>query len=349
MIVIQLTEEEKKKVLRERFAHPSPKVQKRMEALHLRSLGKSYSDITTIIGCSRTSVYRWLTIYLEEGIEGLKSIEYNRAEGALEPHRQSLEEYFKNNPPASIREASVRIKERTGVERSERVVREFLRSLGMSYRKTGRVPGKADRQAQEEFKKKSLEPRLEEATQGQREVYFTDASHFVWQGFVGYLWCFVKIWFGSPTGRKRFSVIGALNAITHEVLCICTDGCVSAWTVIDLLWTLRRRFLLTGIPITVVLDNASYQRCYLVQFTARLMGIELLFLPPYSPNLNLIERFWKLVKKKVIATKDYATFEDFCGAIESFTKQAHITHKEELRTLLTLRFQTLPEKTVVAA
>jgi transposase len=155
MLRIKLTEDEKEEVLRQRFAHPSPKVQKRMEALHLRTLGKSYSDIMEIIGCSRASVYRWLTIFSETGIEGLKTIEYTRAEGALTPHRESLEEYFKNNPPSSIREAIVRIKDITGVERSERVVREFLRSIGMSYRKTGRVPGKANRQAQEEFKKKA--------------------------------------------------------------------------------------------------------------------------------------------------------------------------------------------------
>jgi transposase len=99
----------------------------------------------------------------------------------------------------------------------------------------------------------------------------------------------------------------------------------------------------------MVLDNAPYQRCYLVQSAARLMGIELLFLPPYSPNLNLIERLWKLVKKKVLTTREYATFADFCDAIETFTKQAHITHKDELSTLLSLRFQTLPEKTFMVA
>jgi len=176
-----------------------------------------------------------------------------------------------------------------------------------------------------------------------------DASHFVWQGFVGYLWCFAKIWFGSPTGRKRFTVLGALNAITHELICVCTEGSVGAWKVVDLLWKLRKRFLKTGIPITIILDNASYQRCYLVQYTALLMGIELLFLPSYSPNLNLIERFWKLVKKSVLATKEYATFSDFTTAIESFVARAHIDHKDELESLLTLRFQELPEVTKIAA
>lgn len=155
MQAIRLTQEECEEVLRERFAHPSPKVQKRMEVLYLRHLGKPYSEIKTIVGCSHRSIARWLKIYIEDGLQGLKIIDYRQPPGALEPHRESLEEHFRKNPPASIREAIVRIQDLTGIQRSERVVREFLRSLGMSYRKTGRVPGKADRQAQEEFKKKA--------------------------------------------------------------------------------------------------------------------------------------------------------------------------------------------------
>jgi len=155
MIAIQLTDEEVQEVLKERFRHPCPKVQKRMEVLHLRNLGKSYSEIIAIVGCSHVSVARWLGIYRNSGLEGLKVINYNRRPGALEIHRGTLESYFKKHPPTSIREATARIKKLTGVERSERVVREFLRSLGMSYRKTGRVPGRANREAQEEYKKKA--------------------------------------------------------------------------------------------------------------------------------------------------------------------------------------------------
>jgi len=166
---------------------------------------------------------------------------------------------------------------------------------------------------------------------------------------VGYLWCFLKIWQGSPNGRERFSVLGALNAVTHEVLCICTAGYINAWSVVDLLWILRKRYLQNGIPITLVLDNARYQRCYLVSGLAMLMGIELLFLPPYSPNLNLIERYWKFVKKHVLAAKEYPTFEAFYQAIESFVQTAHISHEEQLKSLLTWNFQTLPEVSKIAA
>ena len=94
------------------------------------------------------------------------------------------------------------------------------------------------------------------------------------------------------------------------------------------------------LPITVVLDNAAYQRCSLTQSTAKSLGIELLFLPPYSPNLNLIERLWKFTKKKALYSKYYETFTDFQNAITAVLDGTHREHRQELDSLLTLKSQT---------
>lgn len=149
-----LSSEEREEVLRERFAHPNKIIQQRMEVLHLRSLGKTYPEISEIVGCCEASIAKWLAIYRREGLIGLKTLKYGRPQCELAKHRDELEKHFKEHPIPSIREAQVKIEELTGLKRSERVVREFLRSMGMSYRKSGRVPGKADREAQEQFKKK---------------------------------------------------------------------------------------------------------------------------------------------------------------------------------------------------
>jgi transposase len=101
------------------------------------------------------------------------------------------------------------------------------------------------------------------------------------------------------------------------------------------------------LPITVVLDNARYQRCLLVQQTACDLGIELLFLPPYSPNLNLIERFWKFVKKRCLYSKYYPHAAAFQEAILGCISQASSKHKEELDSLLTLNFQTFKKVPMV--
>lgn len=95
-----------------------------------------------------------------------------------------------------------------------------------------------------------------------------------------------------------------------------------------------------SIPITIVCDNARYQKCKLVQELADALGIELLYLPSYSPNLNLIERLWKLVKKQCLYSKYYPDFSEFKTAISSFIDTAHKTHAKELDSLLSLRFPT---------
>jgi hypothetical protein len=80
-----------------------------------------------------------------------------------------------------------------------------------------------------------LEPRLKEAKAGQRVVYFMDAAHFVFAPFLGYLWSFSRLFVRAPAGRKRFNVLGALNAITHEVLTVTNDTYINAQSVCDLL------------------------------------------------------------------------------------------------------------------
>jgi transposase len=153
------------------------------------------------------------------------------------------------------------------------------------------------------------------------------------------LWCLRRVFIRAPTGRQRFNVLGALNAVTHELISVNNVGSVDSWSVIQLFFEIRKRR--DGRPITLVLDNARYQRNYLVQRAAKWLGIELLFLPPYSPNLNLIERYWKFVKKKVLYNKYYETFDDFMKAIADLTENAHVRHHSELASLLTHNFQNL--------
>lgn len=138
----------------ERYTHPLPMVQKRLHAIYLRIIGKKYREIAEIIGCSEASVGNWIRIFRDQGFEELKKIDMARPQSKLSLHQQTIEDFFRKNPPASIREAIVKIKELTGIERSERVVRDFLKSIGMGYRKSGRVPGKANLEEQAEFKKK---------------------------------------------------------------------------------------------------------------------------------------------------------------------------------------------------
>ena len=186
---------------------------------------------------------------------------------------------------------------------------------------------------------KSLEPRLTEAKAGKRTVYFADAAHFVCGAFLGYIWCVVRMFVPTMSGRQRYNVLGAINAITHDLCCICNQTYINAMSVCDLLTQIKSKCK-DNIPITIVLDNAKYQRCNLVKQLADELNIELLFLPSYSPNLNIIERYWKWLKKNCLNCKYYETFEKFRNAIDTaLSKTINHENKTELDTLLNLNFQ----------
>jgi len=101
-------------------------------------------------------------------------------------------------------------------------------------------------------------------------------------------------------------------------------------------------------PVTLVLDHARYQRAKLVQQFAAQLEIELLFLPAYSPNLNLIERLWKFVKKQCLYSRYYAEFHSFSNAIIDCLQKTHSTHKQQLDSLLILQFQTFKKSQFVS-
>jgi transposase len=177
-------------------------------------------------------------------------------------------------------------------------------------------------------------------------VFFVDAAHFVLSSFLGLLWCFERLFIRAPAGRQRFNVLGALNAITHELVTVTNDTYINAQRVCELLRAIAALGL--GVPITLVLDNARYQKCQLVSALAQELNIELLYLPAYSPNLNLIERLWKFVKKKCLYSTYYPNFKDFKQAISECLAQTHSTYKEELDFLLSLRFQTFEKSKIMA-
>jgi len=207
------------------------------------------------------------------------------------------------------------------------------------------IPAKADPDKQTAYLAQEIEPRLAEAQAGKRAVFFMDATHFVLAPFLGFLWSVARIFVQAPSGRQRFNVLGALNAITHELITVTNDAYITAGEVCVLLQKLAALNL--GVPITVFLDNARYQKCALVTATAANLHIELCFLPTYSPNLNLIERLWKFVKKQCLYSKYYADFTTFKDAIATCLNETHPKHKCALDSLITLRFQTFKKAQLV--
>jgi len=193
-----------------------------------------------------------------------------------------------------------------------------------------------------------LEPLLDEARAGKRHVFFADAAHCVLGAWLGYLrpsfseevvvpWSLARVILPTPSGRQRFHVLGALDAITHEIVTVTNTTDINSASVVTLLERLAKDF--SDRPITLVLDNARYQRNAYVMGEAVRLGITLLWLPTYSPNLNLIERLWKFVKADGLHGRYYATFAPFKEAIINCLDNAPTRHKAPLDSLLTLNFQ----------
>ena len=113
---------------------------------------------------------------------------------------------------------------------------------------------------------------------------------------------------------------------------------ITAQTVVDMLEKVGKRY--AGLPIHIFLDNARYQHCAMVLEAAQRLNITLEFLPLYSPNLNLIERLWKLVKAKVLAARYFPDAKSLQKAILDFLAQVHT--QKEMKSLMTLNFQLYP-------
>jgi transposase len=353
MRAVTFSEADLKTIAFERYHYPDPQVQRKLEVLWLLHQGETHERAATLAGVSRSSVHRYLTDYLEGGLDLIRRCPHQGSVSPLDEQQASLEEYFDQHPPPTVQEAQHVIEQRTGIRRGRTQVRRFLRRLGLKPRKACAIPvppkatPEEHAQKQAEFLEDQLGPRLAAARAGRRQVRFVDASHFVFATFLGYLWCKVRWCVRAASGRKRFNVLGALDAVSHDLVQVTNHSYINAEAVCALLRAVVEAG--TGLPITLVLDNARYQKCALVTDLAAQLGVELLYLPSYSPNLNLIERLWKFVKKECLNSIHYPNYEVFTTAITRCLDDLPTKHKADMASLLTHNFQTFENVSILAA
>jgi transposase len=215
---------------------------------------------------------------------------------------------------------------------------DLLHRLGFSYKKTTHVPGKQDPAAQKIF--------LDEYEQIKRKkgqndpIYFADATHPQHNSIPAYGW--IKRGeekeLKANCGRQRLNINGAINLETLES----TTGfyeTINAESAVDLFAKVEAKHP-EARTIYMIVDNARYYHSRVLREALEGTKIELIFLPPYSPNLNLIERYWKFFKKKVMNNRYYETFEEFKRASQQFFRKPK-QYLPELKTLLTENFHIL--------
>jgi transposase len=184
---------------------------------------------------------------------------------------------------------------------------------------------------------KVLDMAVEEAKAGRCHLLFCDAAHFILEPFICKVWSLTRKFIKAPAGRNRINVPSSVNALTKEVTTLINNTFIDATVVMDFFRQLRETY--GEMPVKTVLDNARYQHCKAVMERAEDLNIELLFLPPYSPNLNIIERLWRFTKKKILYGKYYPNPHEFNKEIKDFFNTVSDKYHSDLKKLLVLNFQ----------
>ena len=179
---------------------------------------------------------------------------------------------------------------------------------------------------------------MDKAGKDNEEVLlFLDASHFVMGcDFLGFIYGKARRFIKSFSGRLRYNVLGAIDFATKEVVTVTNDTYITATEVCALLRKVSLKY--AGKAIHVILDNARYQKCKIVQGLAEELHIDLVYIPPYSPNLNLIERLWKFVKNE-LRTKYYDDFTLFRQQIDDIVASTSANNKEKISALIGTKVQ----------
>ena len=165
MLQLAFSEADKQALHYERYHHPHPRVQQRMEALWLKSQGVPHHQIAHLCAISANTLRSYLKLYQTGGVEALKQLHFHCPQSALSAYRDTIEAQIRAHPPQTINEAVAMLAALTGIKRSPTQVRLFLKHLGLQRRKVGLLPAKGDPEVQEEYQKKVGAP-LSRSTSG---------------------------------------------------------------------------------------------------------------------------------------------------------------------------------------
>jgi len=318
---------------------PSP-VHRRMNALLLLDDGWAAERVAEALFIDAETVREHRRLYETAGIAGLERLNYEGSDPALNEAQLGA---LKAEPDAHLymrsKEVCDFVQRRFGVDYTPNAMTKLLKRLGFVYKKPKCVPAKADAVAQKQFAKETLLPLMAQANVD-NPLYFVDGMHPSYSAHPGFGWIRrgVTRELKSNHGRVNVNINGALSWPDREVVHLEAEK-ITSEAMIALFETLAARHP-TATAINVVLDNASYNRSAAVKeyLATERCRIRLVFLPPYAPNLNLIERLWWFLKKTTLWNEYYPTFAGFKAAIDGFFRNLN-NCREQLTSLITDHFR----------
>lgn len=309
----------------------------RINAVILLGSGWTASEVAEALLLDADTVRNYFQTYQDGGVDALLTTHYEGRPSLLsDEQKEQLKQHLRENVYLDVKPIIAYVIAKFGVTYSISGMTKLLHELKFTYKKPKLVPGKADPDKQREWLEQYEEYRK---NADENDVfYFVDGVHPQHNSKPAYGWFEegVETELKSNTGRQRINFNGALNIDTLATE-IDVANSINSESMIRLLEKLEEKNH-NAKTIYLILDNASYYHSEAVKDFQKLhLKFVFLFLPPYSPNLNLIERLWKFFKKKILYNKYYEKFESFKNACYGFFENQK-DYLAELRTLLTENF-----------
>jgi transposase len=311
-----LTEQQIKEL---KLIHRSLKDKKaadRIKAIYLLGTGWTQEEVCEILMLDEGTLRHYVKRYRTGGIKNLISNHYLGGQGKLTKDEELLlDQHLELTLYLDAKTIADYIWKTFGKKYSVRGVTELLKRLGYVYKKPKIIPGKANAEAQKEFLQQYEE--LKNKLKPADKILFMDGVHPQHNTIAAYGWIKkgkekeIK----SNTGRQRLNINGALE-LDNCKMTVTFEETLNSITVLSLFKKLRKVYKKAG-KLYIICDNAKYYKKDTVLLAAKKLNIELVFLPPYSPNLNLIERFWRLFKKRILYNQYYEKFSDFKNVMVS--------------------------------
>lgn len=330
-----LSPEQKNELLLELKLEKYRKHADRIRVILLLDKGKKYSDIQEFYFIDDGTIRNWRKRYIEGGVERLMNDQWNVKRCSLSTEQLlELDAHLMDHTYQRAKDVAQYIKRKYKVELEDNSVLRILKLIGYSFKKPKKVPSKASKEKQKQFINQY------NGFKSHGDVFFLDSTHPRFCPVLGYGWIKKGVDKFLPTnaGRIHLNITGAINIKTMEVITRQSDV-VNEDAICTILRAIRGEKNIDN-KIYVVLDNAAYNKSKKVKDLAKDLNIQLKYVPPYSPNLNLIERLWRFFREKVLSLQSYESLDIFSRTCSNFFRGIR-KYKSELETLMNDKFQVL--------
>jgi transposase len=351
MKTIQLSPEQRKEIDRRRKDTHDRRIYQRLTAVLAIAAGQTRADVADFLGVGCTQVGDWLRVFRNHGLDALCAWHNKGDPGNLTPRQvEQLKSEIRTGRFRNSDQIRQWLEDTCGVTYTSSGVKQLLKRIGASYHQVTGFLWKAAPEKQQEFVAKYERPKAAAQRPGTRRTrrYFVDACHPLWGLELVYAcWLLVGQRFlaGMGGGRKRLNILGAYCPDDHEYLDLrLTRDNINGEQFVNLLRLLRathpktERFLL-------YLDRARYYGSPVVKaWLQRHPEFQLEPLPTYSPNLNLIERLWKFLRKKALS-RWHPSFAAMQEAVSEVLDHLD-NYQTELETLLVEKFHIVAKQDI---